>query len=194
MATRKAYQQPVTDLFVSALWEQGHVTPLQFFRIAAWKSAQNLAELTINQEKDFVDRTGDAMTAILPFRNSNVIQESVNWDEWQRVVATAVGSKKLRTGLLGLQGVGYPVATAILAVLAPNSFPVMDRWALSEVFGISESAARSAKYHKAAAYRQYTERLVHTDDKEAICLTSIHARDQLFMSRAQSRATSKRTV
>src|SRR5712692_9646955 len=41
-----------------------------------------------------------------------------------------------------LEGVGYPMATAILDILDPGVWPVMDRWAVITVFGTRPAATR----------------------------------------------------
>ena len=62
------------------------------------------------------------------------------------------GASAHRSGLLGLEGVGYPMATAILDILDPGVWPVMDRWA---VMTVRDSAWRPpvAEHPVAARHR-----------------------------------------
>ena len=49
------------------------------------------------------------------------------WDDWRETARRAIGVAATRKGLLGLEGVDYPVATAILDILDPDVWPVIDQ-------------------------------------------------------------------
>lgn len=191
MSSKPAYQVEPVDLRPT-IWERGHVEPWELLRICAWKSAQGLANLAMNDEEDIRSRTRNACSALREFQQHDVLAAPPNWDHWQERVAVAVGAKKARTGLLGLHGVGYPVATAVLAILNPAAFPVMDRWAVRYLYG---TEVRPASYEHAAKYRTYAEDLVYARDAlipgQNDSPSSIHDLDQQAMRRGmdgQSRA------
>lgn len=60
----KRYQDEPGDDLRQCLWDKGHFTPLQMFRLAAWKSARGLASLTLNSEDAIVDTTRKAIAAL----------------------------------------------------------------------------------------------------------------------------------
>ena len=151
-------------------------------RVVAWKSAQPLAELSLNDEDMIRDRTRAAMAAIGQFRGVNVVTQHVDWQVWRDAAATAIGAERAGTGLLGLRGVRYPVATAILAVLLPEVFPVMDRYAIAGVFGCSVKEGASAKWYRADKYREYCQLLAACERADVRQISSIHVRDQYFMN------------
>ncbi len=59
--------------------------------------------------------------------------------EWRNAANWAIGWEAYNgepaSGLLALQGVGYPMASAILDILDPDVWPVIDKWAVQTVFG-----------------------------------------------------------
>jgi len=48
---KPAYQREPEELR-DQIWDAGVITPLQLFRIVAWKSAKGLAPVSLNSEKD----------------------------------------------------------------------------------------------------------------------------------------------
>ncbi len=182
MAAKKAYHDEVPAPLVARFWEQGEISPFQLMRVVAWKSAQPLAELSLNDEDLIRDRTRSAMLAIRQFRDSNVVTQKVDWQDWRDAAATAIGDERAGTGLLGLRGVRYPVATAILAVLLPDVFPVMDRYAIAGVFGCSAKEGALPKWHRADKYREYCQLLAACEGPDVRQISSVHARDQFFMN------------
>ena len=82
------------------------------------------------------------------------LDDDVAWVAWHDAARNAIGDAKAGTGLLGLEGVGYPMATAILCALDPLVWPVMDRWAVQSVF-----AGTKPDWKHAAAYAAYARRL-----------------------------------
>lgn len=168
--TKPKYQLFPTE--VAAAWDRDPacLTPLELFRVAAWKSAKSLAPLTLNTEADIAERTAHAMREITSLRGRVVVglDDDATWAEWCDAARRAIGDASTGTGLLGLEGVGYPVATAILCALDPIVWPVMDRWAAQTVF-----AGKKSDWKHAAAYAAYARHLAtqgafHWGDQRSI--------------------------
>jgi hypothetical protein len=178
------YQKEPPASLVRAAWARGFLTPLELLRIAAWKSAKALGWLSLNTEPDIESRTAAAIDQLRPWRGQRMagVDDDAVWAKWRETSSTAIGADKEGTGLLGLSGVGYPLATAILAVLDPEVWPVMDRWAVMTVFGSQPSGKpyRLDRWQRADAYQVYghhlatvgrrcwgTELTIHRLDQEA---------------------------
>src|ERR1700728_2423889 len=119
------------------VWARGHMTVLEVFKIAAWKSVKGMGSLTENSEHDIVSLTAAAMRQVAPWRGSPVVGMNSNkqWLQWQDTASWAIGSNRSpKSGLMELSGVGYPMATAILAILDPEVWPVIDQWSVQTVF------------------------------------------------------------
>lgn len=175
----KKYQNYITDDVRQRIWDLGQIQPLNLFKIAAWKSAKGLAELTLNSEDDIAEATSIAVSSVRTLENFDVLNSDVDWAAWESSARIAIGVWN-QSGLMKLRGVGYPMATAILCALLPRTFPVMDKWALSGLFGITEKEAKSTKWHHASEYKKYTQALVNSTI--SIDPDSIHFRDQYFMA------------
>lgn len=180
---RKKFQAEMSQEFVNRIWTRGYLTGFDLCRIGAWKSAQSVALLTVNDESQIEVVTRESLTAIKKFRNVDVVNEAVDWSSWRVAVSTAIGQsrKKPATGLLSLYGVGHPMATALLAVMAPTAFPVLDRWAVSQVFGVTPAEGRESKWHSADNYMDYCRRLA-TDRRNELRAMNVHRRDQWMMN------------
>jgi hypothetical protein len=177
---KHAYQETVPGTVPKAAWARGHLTPLEFLRIAAWKSARGLGWLSLNAEGDIEQRTEAAMTHLKPWHEKRAVEisDDETWAAWRETSRRAIGSKTAKTGLLGLHGVDYPMATAVLCVLDPDVWPVMDRWAVLTVFGTSFS---TRAWQRGIAYEAYTRRLA-TAGREAWGMDlNIHALDLAAM-------------
>lgn len=177
--SKPSYQQRPPDEMRESIWDQGWITPWQLFRIVAWKSAKGLAWLSLNDERQIIAATAAAVQTLAPWREVDVTGSGIDWRSWEAAARTAIGSKNARTGLLALDGVGYPVATAVLAFLAPAAFPVMDRWAVQGVFG--KTVAKGTAWHRGAAYRAYAEELATCPALAGF--GNVHQRDQHVMQR-----------
>jgi hypothetical protein len=131
----KEYQRPPTFIAGSA-WSRGYLKPLELLRIAAWKTGQGLGSLTINTEDDIEGRTRAAIDCIRPWRGKRIVahDDLSMWHQWYETARSAIGEKAAGLGLLALHGVGYPMASAILDILDPEVWPVIDRWAIQTVF------------------------------------------------------------
>ncbi len=169
MATQPKFQDEPEEL-VAEIFSLGYITPWNLFKIVSWKSARGLAWLSLNTEEEIRFVTEELVNGLrqLP-ETANVLSKPMNeedWNEWQRLAGElvgAVGKKNVQpSGLLRLQGVGYPVATAVLGLLKPNVFPVMDRWAVETIFGYG-AGRKTWQWHTKVAYRRYTERLVNPE-------------------------------
>jgi hypothetical protein len=178
----KRYQDEPGDDIREAIWRRGRLTALEMFRVAAWKSAQGLASLTLNTEDAIASRTGAAIGAITPWRETNVLGDQVDWRDWRNGAASAIGSKADRTGLLGLEGFGYPMASAFLSFLIPKAFPVIDRWTVEAVYGAGV-ARRTGAWQQSRVYTHFAQELVQRQDDFADA-PNIHRVDQAVMNRA----------
>jgi hypothetical protein len=110
-------------------WSRGHLTPLDLFKVAAWKTGQGLGSLTLDTEEEITSRTRAAIDRIRPLhtRTITAATDDAMWDNWRKTARRAIGATTDQSGLLGLHGVRYPMATAILDILDPCLWPVMDR-------------------------------------------------------------------
>lgn len=192
MAMQPKFQDEPEEL-VAEIFSLGYITPWNLFKIVSWKSARGLAWLSLNTEEEIRFVTEELVDGLrqLP-ETANVLSKPMNeedWNEWQRLAGElvgAVGKKNVQpSGLLRLQGVGYPVATAILGLLQPNVFPVMDRWAVETIFG--DGAGRKTwQWHTKAAYRRYTERLVNPECEFLDEIKTLRKRDIAAMNASKA--------
>ena len=178
MVKRPKYQEAPIELR-EQVWAAGSFTPLQLFRVAAWKSARGLASLTLNTEQDITDRTSGALDAIRSWKGVDVLRQEVDWDDYRQSVATAMGVKG-ETGLLALSGFGYPMASAFLAILAPEAFPVIDKWTVKAVYGRDLTIG----LQKAAVYTHFARRLIEVAPSFDRELSTVHAVDKAVMEAA----------
>lgn len=175
---RPDYQTEPKELR-EVIWSAGTIMPLQLFRIVAWKSAQGLAWVTLNNENDIALRSTECLQALVDWRTADICEPTANWENWESAVRDAIGTRQPPKGLQGLNGVRYPVASAILAILAPQAFPVVDRWAIKAVYG-----RQISDFHTVAFYRDFTEQLVRISAYYPHCNT-IHEVDQAVMNAAR---------
>jgi hypothetical protein len=179
--SKPLYQREPEELR-DQIWTAREITPLQLFRVVAWKSAKGLASVTLNSEADIERWSSNALDATSHWRTTNVLTDDVDWDLWERSAGNAIGVSKRavgqgkETGLLALDGIGYPVASAILSFLLPNVFPVIDKWTVLAIYG---PAAKN--WERKAVYRNFAERLVEISDHFPGC-GSIHQVDQALMN------------
>ena len=192
MAMQPKFQDEPEEL-VAEIFSLGYITPWNLFKIVSWKSARGLAWLSLNTEEEIRFVTEELVDGLrqLP-ETANVLSKPMNeedWNEWQRLAGElvgAVGKKNVQpSGLLRLQGVGYPVATAILGLLKPNVFPVMDRWAVETIFG-DGAGSKTWQWHTKAAYRRYTERLVNPECEFLDEIKTLRKRDIAAMNASKA--------
>jgi hypothetical protein len=177
MAARPTYQTEPAAL-CELIWDQGSITALQMMRIAAWKSARGLASLTLNSEEAIRTWTESALSAIRPWRDADVLVQDVDWIAWREAAAMAIGSKRKGTGLLALDGFGYPMASAFLALLAPSAFPVIDRWTVKALYG-----AATGNFQRSLVYVHFAQTLASHAVRFPWART-IHQVDQAVMAAA----------
>lgn len=192
VATQPKFHDEPEEL-VAEIFSLGHITPWNLFKIVSWKSARGLAWLSLNTEEEIRSVTEELVDGLRQLSETeNVLIQSMNeedWNEWQRLAGElvgAVGKTNVQpSGLLRLQGVGYPVATAVLGLLKPNVFPVMDRWAVETIFG--DGAGRKTwLWHTKAAYRRYAERLVNPECEFLKEFKTLRERDIAAMNAAKA--------
>jgi hypothetical protein len=178
------------DYVADQAWSRGYLKPMEVLRVAASKTGQGLAPLTLNTEASFEERTGAAIDCIRAWRGRNVIgiDDDAFWADWRETARRAIGAKVAKTGLLGLDGVGYPMASAILDILDPEVWPVIDRWAVRAVFGTQPTGAPwpVSRWHRAATYQAYAR---HLATRGASCWgqdLSMHKLDQRAMTMSRN--------
>lgn len=151
MFERPEYQNRPSWIAEEA-WSRGYIEPFELARIAAWKSARSVAAITVNRPDEIEVWTRAAISAIRPWRDRKAVAfaTDADWAGWRKTANLAIGwigsQGAPSSGLLSLRGVGYPVATAILNILDPNVWPVMDKWAAKTVFGIIPTRYSAARY------------------------------------------------
>lgn len=177
---------------------QPHLTPLELFRIGAWKSAKGLASMSLNEPGAIEACTARTMERIATvsknghnwratdIRGRSASQYPGLWEDWLDLSWDVVGSLRPPNGLLSLDGVGYPMATAILCILLPSVFPVVDRWAVQTIFGLNNNGnARSAStWQKGVVYQRYTNQIAVRWSKH-FPSRSLHELDQVAMECSQ---------
>lgn len=161
----------------------GHIEPWELFRVVAWKSAKGLPWLAVESVERIVAVTSEAVEVLMPFSNAIAADQLEGEDKGRsflQATCAALGPSGKTAGLRRLRGVELPVATAVLSVLNPAAWPVIDRWALLSIF---EALPRNAAY-RLDVYQQYVRRLAELQRRDFKGET-IHAVDQRAMRAAQ---------
>ena len=176
------------------IMERGFITPWELFKIVTWKSAKGVAWLSLNTEDEIVSCTKETVAGLKSWSgpsdllNSEMTEEY--WDIWEAKAGELIGADKahaesgIPSGLLRLHGVGYPVATAVLGLLMPKVFPVMDKWAVETIFGTGASRKR---WQTKAKYREYTQLLVKPTREELQKFYTLRDRDKAAMNISMAR-------
>ena len=158
------YQIRPTELREPIL-ARGYIESHELFRIIAWKSAKGLAWLSLNDPKKIEQTTRETLRLLKEWDGPHCLLEShlveTDWIKWEALAGALVGADEKNggpRGLLRLTGVGYPVATAVLSILEPDLFPVLDKWGVRAIFG-KEVSGSTKRWHNKSAYRQYTQAL-----------------------------------
>jgi hypothetical protein len=186
-------EEPV--FLVNGILERGYLSPWELLKIVSWKSAKGVALLSLNTEAEIVELTSETVRDLTTWSwpygaliDGNMNDEA--WKLWEEWVGQVIGAdqkhseSRRATGLLRLHGVGYPVATAILAFLKPEVFPVMDKWAVETIFG--EGASRKRWQHK-SKYREYAQLLVNPQIEDLQEVATLRGRDQKAMQMAMDK-------
>ena len=186
-------EEPV--FVVDVILERGYISPWELLKIVSWKSAKGVALLSLNTEAEIVELTSEAVRDLTtwPWPYGALMDGNLNdeaWALWEEMAGQVIGADQKHsksghaTGLLRLHGVGYPVATAILAFLKPEIFPVMDKWAVETIFG--DGASRKRWQHK-AKYREYAQLLVNPQIEDLQKVATLRGRDQKAMQLAMDK-------
>ena len=186
-------EEPV--FLVDGILERGYISPWELLKIVSWKSAKGVALLSLNTEAEIVELTSEAVRDLTTWSwpygalmDGNLNDEA--WALWEEWVGQVIGADQKHsksgyaTGLLRLHGVGYPVATAILAFLKPEVFPVMDKWAVETIFG--EGASRK-RWQRKSKYREYAQLLVNPQIEDLQKVATLRGRDQKAMQLAMDK-------
>ncbi len=160
----KAYQYYPVGVCRRA-WACGFVSAHDALRVAAWKQARIPAAMSVNPPLQIERVTAAAMAKLRasgcqhwqPFGN----QAPAFWQSYEDLVRDVVGAKSGRTGLYALDGLGYPMASAILCVLDPTMFPVIDQHAVRAIFGTEPDGSDfgTKKWYCARVYAAYARHL-----------------------------------
>ncbi len=193
------YQEEPKELR-TGIMKRGNITPWELFKIVTWKSAKGVAWLSLNTEEEIVTCTKETVSGLESwFGPSDILAEEMDdtlWSEWEAKAGELIGADKahaaggVATGLLRLHGVGYPVATAILGLLKPEVFPVMDKWAVETIFG---NGASRKRWQTKAQYRAYTQLLVKPEIEQLRICKTLRERDKAAMNIAMQKAKAKTT-
>jgi hypothetical protein len=186
-------EEPV--FLVDGILERGYISPWELLKIVSWKSAKGVALLSLNTEAEIVELTSEAVRDLTTWSwpygalmDGNLNDEA--WALWEEWVGQVIGADQKHsksgeaTGLLRLHGVGYPVATAILAFLKPEVFPVMDKWAVETIFG---EGANRKRWQRKSKYREYAQLLVNPQIEDLQKVATLRGRDQKAMQLAMDK-------
>lgn len=140
-----------------------HLAPLELLRVASWKSGQGLGWLSLNPPGFIEQRTAEVMVHLKPWVGQDLVgnADSRVWDDWLEAAWNAIGQKQ-GPGLMGVRGVGFPQATAVLCILNPRVWPVIDRWAVKTIFGPhDEGSLKPRIWQRGVAYQSYAKCLAN---------------------------------
>lgn len=169
------YQEQPSELR-KVLWRQGHADALSLFRILAWKSAKGLASATLNEPGRIEEVTREVIALLRPYEHAT--RPPTDEDFWTATHDALVGPDG-KSGLWGLEGLRIPTASALLSILNPSVWPIIDRWAYAVLFDATpQQASRLIQWFD--TYRQYLEALASLLPNYQG--KSIHDLDQLAMN------------
>jgi len=162
------------------IWQRGFIQPWELLKIAAWKSANgNLAWLSLNTPETIEGITGTVLDFVRDYRDANASALRDNEDGWARFVTATENALGSTSGMRQLHGVRLPMASAVMAILNPLAWPVIDRWSAKTVFAPVPRDLDRFRY-----YRIYMQRLVEIhDDRDE--WRSIHELDQYLYNLAR---------
>jgi hypothetical protein len=151
MPSRREYQDRPGWIAAEA-WNRGCIEAFELARIAAWKSAISVAGITVNTPREIEACTRAAMSAIEVWRGrkATALTADADWADWPSTANAAIGwvgkYGEPSSGLLSLKGVGYPLASAVLDILDPDVWPVIDIFGARTVFGTENLRYTAAIY------------------------------------------------
>lgn len=153
--SRKRYQvEPVS--LRDAIWERGHITAWELVKILAWKSAIAPAAASVETEDRVVAVTGAMVQHLLPLRDVDVAAVWQDRDRWEAAVELTRVAISRESGLRQLAGIRIATASAVLTILNPRLWPVIDRLALTAA-GLSSAFGNVRDDF--GVYRRYWEHL-----------------------------------
>jgi hypothetical protein len=172
------YQEPPTDQ-AEASWERGYIDAWDLFKMLAWKSANaNLAYLSTEDPDRIHTVTATAIATLRPYRHANAFTlrgDAARWEEFRDATYAAVTEP---SGLRALGGVGMPTASAVLALLNPRAWPVIDRHAANALFDSPPGDERRRRFD---TYWAYVEGIV-TIGPHVYPGATVHAIDNALMA------------
>jgi len=181
--------QILSDAFVARVNANGErgIDPFYLCKIAAWKSARAVASITANSPERIQRVTSESRRAFRDWLDRDLVSlartSAIDWENYETAVKTAVGSEKASTGLMQLDGVQYPMASAILRVWNRKAFPVIDRHAIRAVRHLTGTTFNP---NTGAGYTSYVRTLVETSVfKPTGEVDDVHERDQIAMEKGQ---------
>jgi hypothetical protein len=146
-------------------WAVGLLSSLDAIRIGAWKQALIPASMSVNKPGHIEAVTGALIGTLRssgcrtwhPLGNNS----DAFWKSYEDLVRLIVGSKRAKSGLHGIEGVEYPTASAILCVLDPMMFPVIDKHAVRAIFGTRPDGTdfKTDQWYCATVYAKYARHL-----------------------------------
>lgn len=179
--------QLLSDAFVARVNANGErgIDPFDLCKIAAWKSARVVASRTANSPERIQRATSESRRALRDWLDCDLVSlaptSAIDWENYETAVLTAVGSKKAGTGLMQLEGVQYPMASAILRVWNRKAFPVIDRHAVRAVQLLTDTTFNP---NTGVGYTSYVRALVETSVfKPTGGVDDVHERDQIAMNK-----------
>lgn len=100
MRKRPEYQRCPVEIAERA-WDRGYIEAFELTRIAAWKSAQGVAGITVNEPQEVEACIRAAMTAIEPWRakKATALRTDTEWADWRQSANEAIGWVDPRMGI-----------------------------------------------------------------------------------------------
>lgn len=175
MTRRKPRYQTEPLWLREEIWARGYIEPWELLQISAWKSANgNLALLSLNAPVDIVDVTARVMAPLHGYRAMTSRDLHQDQAEWARLQAATQQALHPETGLRSLDGVGLPVASAVLSILNPELWPIVDVWAIQGTFSPTPPTSWHNEFD---FYWAYVSRLAELQQEHSL-QDSLHGLDQ----------------
>jgi hypothetical protein len=89
---RPEYQKRPVEIAEKA-WNRGYIKAFELARIAARRSAQSVAGITVNQPEEIEACTRTTMAVIEPWRGkkATALGADAEWDDWRQSANRAIG-------------------------------------------------------------------------------------------------------
>jgi len=145
------------ELLVEQIFSDSYeATAWDFLKIAAWKSARNLALVSLSSAEEVSSSFGALIGMIknLSYRDTVIEFESIDWSDWGRQVEDLYSM----SGISKLDGIKFTAFSGVLGYLRPAVFPVIDIYTAEGIFG--EEAARNRNlWANSQAYTTFARQL-----------------------------------